>query len=83
MAAASVPSDFLAKAVAQAVRKQIESEIERALMDVVVPKVKEIAAATVEQVMERAAVHVSRSADYMAHRIMVSFNGEIFGEGKQ
>ncbi|MBY4947015.1 hypothetical protein K6V92_10335 [Cupriavidus respiraculi] len=83
MAAMSVPSDYVAKAVAEAVKAQIEAEVEQALMDVVVPKVKEIAASTAKQMMERAAVHISRDMADMGHRLMVSFNGEIYGEGKQ
>ena len=80
MASVTLPSETAASMIADAMRQQIEAEIERAIRAQIDPRIKEICATKAREVCDAAQVVMHRSAidPYGSIILHISFNGEKF-----
>lgn len=84
MASITLPSETAAGMIADALRKQIEAQIEQVVREHIDPKIKEICAAKAREVCDAAQVVMHRNAidPYGSIILHIAFNGEKFDLSK-
>ena len=80
MASVTLPSETAASMIADAVRQQIEAEIERAIRAQIDPRIKQICAEKAEEICRAAEVTMHRNVSdpFGKINVNVSFNGDQF-----
>lgn len=76
----SMPLSYVVKAVETAVASEIRQAVEKALLDSVMPRIKEIASDTATEVMRNASTLIEHDIVRRDIHMVVKFNGEIFSK---
>lgn len=77
-----MPLSYVAQAIRNSLSSEIEKAVESALLESVMPRIRQIAADTAMEIMRNASTQMETNLVTRDLNLMVSFGGELFTKEK-